>query len=244
MDVYHNHTEQEYPPTRISSALLAPGSVWSTTTVATWNATITGQPYANGLYKISSAGAINDAPQWFIFNAEGATIGGHWTLNNYNGGAGTWNRGTNPMFTLDNTYYGDWVSIQLPEPIVLSSCTFIARSNLVPRAPSKFKIYGSNDGVSWTVLHTQTSALAYSSLQASVTLIEKPPPYTYFGLVVGQLGAGGSILNFIKWKIFGKVHPHSAMCATVRIICISAYKYSHMNSDDWYIWPHILLCYT
>jgi hypothetical protein len=246
MDVYHNHTEQEYPPTMISSVVLAPGSVWSQTTVATWNATITGQPYANGLYKISASGSNNGLrPQWWVFDTNGTTgVGAHWKANNYNG-VGAFVGGTNVIYTLDNSYYGDWVSIQLPEPIFISSCTFFARATLLNRAPVKFKIYGSNDGTSWAVLYTQASALAYTDNLASVT-VPSTLSYNYFALVVSEIGASGAFsqLNFIKWKIFGKVHPHSAMCATVRIICISAYKYSHMNSDDWYIWPHILLCYT
>ncbi len=105
------------------------------------------------MYRIASAaGNIWNGqmqyPAWLIFDSETQANGPHWSDTNYNNGV--WIGGTSSIFTLGGSYYGDWVSLQLPEPIVFTSAAFIARASLVHRAPSKFRIYGSNDGTSWT----------------------------------------------------------------------------------------------
>jgi hypothetical protein len=201
---------QEYPPAAITTSgtpTLVSGSAYSLTTIATWSATISGQPYGNGVYRITAPSVYTPNtlyPQWLVFDSETQDVGGVWKDNNYVNGV--WNGSTSSMFTLDSSYYGDWVSLQLPEPIVLTSCTFIARSSFPNRVPSKFRIYGSNDGTNWTVLHDQTSALAYSSSKASVP-VQTNASHTYIALVVSALPAGTSsnVLNFVQWSIFGKV---------------------------------------
>jgi hypothetical protein len=107
---------------------------------------------------------------------------------------------------------GDWVYIKLPEPIMLTSAEFFGRPDApAVRAPGSFKIYGSNDGKNWVVLHDQTSQkLLYTSEYAKVTV--NPPVaatkfYQYIGLVVGSLaGTGGEayVLQLVEWKIYGK----------------------------------------
>ncbi len=218
---------QEYPPTLISPTLVS-GSTWSSTTIATWSTTLSGQPYGNGVYRVTSAGGAAWAePQWLVFGTDANQYGAHWGAdNNYNILDGTWARGATSLFTLDNTYYGDWVHIQLPEPIVLSSCTFIARAILPNRAPSKFRIYGSNTGSSWTVLHDQTSPLVYFDNQGSVT-VQTTASYTYIGLVVSALppGGGEKVLNFMRWKIMGSVSIHvfqtCSICMCEPFACLS-----------------------
>ncbi len=184
------------------------GSTWSATTKATWSTTISGQPYGNGVYRIGASsafthsGVYTDYPQWRVFDSKTQDAGPHWKEFNYNNGV--WNGGTSSIYTLDNSYYGDWVYLQLPEPIVFSSCSFIARTGFLNRVPSKFRIYGSNDGTTWTVLHDQTLALPYSGNKASVT-VQSTSTYTYFALVVSALPASGTIMNFVQWSIFGRV---------------------------------------
>ncbi len=115
-----------------------------------------------------------------------------------------WTPGANSFYTLDNAYYGDWVHIQLPERIVLAAFTFTARGGFLNRAPSKFRVYGSNDGSSWSVIHDQTSELLYLNNKATV-MVQSSSSYSYLALVVSALPAGGLVLNFLKWKILGKV---------------------------------------
>jgi hypothetical protein len=141
-------------------------------------------------------------PQYFIFDSQTQTIGGHWRIGNYNNGA--WAGGATALHTLDSSYYGDWVHIQLTEATVLTGFTLYARSTHPGRAPGKFKIYGSNNGTAWTVLYDQTSPLTYSDNMATVG-IQGVAAYSYIGMVVSALkGTSDGTLNFVKWKIFGK----------------------------------------
>jgi hypothetical protein len=170
------------------------------------------------VYRVTSASGFGSVgsmgyTQWLVFDAETQEVGGVWKDGNYL--EGVWMGGTNSLFTLDNSYYGDWVYIQLPEPIILSSCSFTARAANLNRCPSKFRIYGSNNGASWSVLYDQTSPLVYSGTKASVA-VPSTDSYTYIALVVSAMPAGGSwgtVLNFVKWKIVGKVHfRHAVSC--------------------------------
>jgi hypothetical protein len=116
---------------------------------------------------------------------------------------------------------GDWVYIKLPDPIILTSVDIFARPNLYARAPGRFKIYGSNNGASWTALHDQTSqTLAYSSDFATVAVNYTnraiPLHYRYIGLVVSQLattGINSYMLQIAEMKLYGKTT--SAACKKV-----------------------------
>ncbi len=206
--------EQEYPPALITTGGDPPltGGTWSTTTVATWSKTLSGYSYGNGLYKITSASGCYYLgqmcyPQYLVFDSATQEPGAHWKEGNYLNGV--WNGSNVPLFKLDGSYYGDWVHIQLPEPIYLTKCSFTARVGHLDRAPSKFRIYGSNDGSTWTVIHDQTSPLTYSSNRGIVT-VSSTFAWSYIGLVVSATPAGptASVLNFLKWSIFGKVGAH------------------------------------
>jgi hypothetical protein len=218
---YKQGVTREYPTNLISSAgapSLVSGSTWSTSTIATWGTTISGQPHGNGVYRIASAaGNIWNGqmqhPAWLIFDSETQANGPHWGDSNYNNGV--WIGGTSSIFSLGGSYYGDWVSLQLPEAISLSSCSLTLRSGLAQRAPSKFRIYGSNDGTSWTVLHDQTSALAYSGIKGSVA-VQGPSTYTHIALVVSALPATGTVLNFLKWRIYGRVSSSMVIFITLK----------------------------
>jgi hypothetical protein len=77
-----------------------------------------------------------------------------------------------------------------------------------------FRIYGSNDGSSWIVIHDQTSALVYSGTKSSMT-VQSSSTYTYIALVVSALPAGGTVLNFVQWNIYGKVCAPQLTCVCV-----------------------------
>ena len=86
------------------------------------------------------------------------------------------------------SYLGDWVQIQFPSPVLLSSYTIypINQSGNQTQAPSKFVILGSRDGVNWTLVNSQ-SGIAWTygvgqTFSASVT-----QSFNYYRLVSIQL---------------------------------------------------------
>jgi hypothetical protein len=192
----------------------------SAESIHTWSKTISGADYGDGLYTVKASSAYyNDSTstllfeQWNLFARPSTEPeGAMWASPHYDTTTGEWDTTLNSArFTLDGTYYGDWVSIALPEAIVLAKCSFLARvrdTNAADRAPKEFKIYGSSDGVSWTEIHSQTTT-AYSGAFDTTFEVAETTAYAHIALVVSALagggGAGTDTLNFEKWDIYGFV---------------------------------------
>jgi len=177
--------ERMYPPVRNFTA--------ATTTVS-------GQTYGNGTYVVSFSTTYVGLDPWTCFNT-GATSGGHWTAGytagNYNGSA----------FVVAG-YLGDWLKIQLPVAIKLTRFEFLMRietQGLRERSPKNFKIYGSNDNITWVELVNKTDAVYDTSFRYIQLTQDITTAYTYYGLVVNKLlGSTADTLNFDEWYIYGQ----------------------------------------
>ena len=66
-------------------------------------------------------------------------------------------------------YNGEWVKIQLPVKIKLSKYIIQHGQYETTRSPSIYKIFGSNDDVAWTELHSKSTGLAASDYISSNT---------------------------------------------------------------------------
>ncbi len=53
------------------------------------------------------------------------------------------------------------------------------RSSVAERAPTKWVVSGSNDGIGWTVLHNQSTAATWTGLSNEVMLAENTEPFRY-----------------------------------------------------------------
>jgi len=177
--------ERMYPPVRNFSA--------ATTTVS-------GQVYGNGTYVVtfSSTYSVGWGP-WFCFNSSDIN-GGSWLDNRYTAGV------FNSTSFIVAGYLGDWIKIQLPVAIKLTRFEFKQRIANPFRAPKDFKIYGSNDNITWVELVNKTDAIYNASYKYEQTTPEITNTYTYYGLVVNKLSANvdGLVLNFDEWYIYGQ----------------------------------------
>ena len=175
--------ERMYPPVRNFAA--------ATTAVS-------GQTYGNGTYVVSYSTFLTTYEPFKCFNTSD-TIGGHWVDNytngNYNGSA-----------NIVSGYLGDWLKIQLPVAIKLTRFEFKQRIDTLARAPKDFKIYGSNDNITWVELVNKTDAVYNASYMYIQLTPEITNAYTYYGLVVNKLLAGlyNTVLNFDEWYIYGQ----------------------------------------
>jgi hypothetical protein len=178
-------TERMYPPVRNFTAA---------TTI------VSGQTYGNGNYVVSYSSFLSPYEPFKCFNTSD-TIGGHW-INNYTNG------NYNGSAFIVSGYLGDWLKIQLPVAIKLTSFGLKIRPDFLVRAPKDFKIYGSNDNITWVELVNKTDAVynANASTMYEQTTPEITTTYTYYGLVVNKLPAnvGGVVLNFDEWYIYGQ----------------------------------------
>jgi hypothetical protein len=224
LDAHIQAPTREWPPVRIAAfGFPQATAAWSSTAPNTWTARLRGQAYGNGMYTVrGSSSMFNEATiaQWVAFDARSpAHNGAQWGNNLYNNGA--WAGGTTARFTLDGSYYGDWMYIQLPEPVNVVTCNITANGASNVRAPAKFRIYGSNNGVTWTMLLDQTTAITYTNNEATVRVTAQGA-YTYVGIVVSALFADASstYMQINRLRIFGKV-------VNVVYMTIVAYVYTH-----------------
>jgi hypothetical protein len=177
--------ERMYPPVRNFTA--------ATTTVS-------GQTYGNGTYVVSYSSFVTPYEPFKCFNTSD-TVGGHWaegyTSGNYNGSA----------FIVAG-YLGDWLKIQLPVAIKLTRFGFLMRTDTQDtrdRSPKDFKIYGSNDNITWVELVNKTGAVYNASYIYEQTTPEITNTYTYYGLVVNKTFITvATVLNFDEWYIYGQ----------------------------------------
>jgi len=172
--------ERMYPPVRNFSA--------ATTTLS-------GQTYGNGTYIVSYSSTLSSYDPWLCFNTAN-TAGGHWTHSRYT--AGTFN---NTSFIVAD-YLGDWLEIQLPVAIKLTRFSFVTTNP--DRAPKDFKIYGSNDGITWVELVTKIDAVYNVSYIYEQTTPEITRAYSFYALVVNKIFSTGTVLNFDEWYIYGQ----------------------------------------
>ena len=162
--------------------------------------TISNADYGNGLYEIaeseSDGGGIEIRDGFCAFNTSKVVS----LVVNYT------NTGTyNAEHFLVSDYKGDWITIKMPVSIKLTKYSLKLRPPPYDhRAPGKYKIYGSNNGINWTELVHKTSKITYTNyvFEENINTIEL---YNHFGLVVSELmGTGSYLLNLNEWYIYGK----------------------------------------
>jgi hypothetical protein len=78
---------------------------------------------------------------------------------------------------------GEWVKIEMPHKIVLSSIDLSGDTGYLNRAPEDFKVYGSNDDTNWTELISETGITPLATPGTNHTS-SSSTAYKYFALVV------------------------------------------------------------
>ena len=208
---------RQYPPKAYDSFTGQITKTFLNTTVyyesITINSYING--YGIGTYDIyASSNYIPELPGFSQFKRylfDSITIDNNysviWKKNNYIYDSGLYE--TNAAYIIDG-YYGDWIIVKLPNPIVLTSFKFYNRPSYEARAPGEWKCYGSIDGITFNEIPeghnlSRLTTTSYSSgnyiknLNSTFTTL-----YSYFGWCIHQLAGSDVILNFSEIQIFGK----------------------------------------
>ena len=167
--------------------------------------------YGSGTYEIySSSSLVNDSStrksslfDYRLFNNE---LGASWASGQY----------TNEYYTgsrfIKNDYTGDWIILKLPSPIILTKFRFYNR-NIIDRAPSLWRCYGSNDGITFTeiieasndIIENALNASTYSSGFYEKILTTFTTSYSYIGFTFKKIvSSSANALNFIELQIFGR----------------------------------------
>jgi hypothetical protein len=152
-------------------------------------------------------------------NAEENSGRAVWKLFDNTGNSTAWRSVANGDYNADGTYggsanlgsdsggtafadadKGDWVKIELPRKFKLNYFTLQVRNS--PTFPSgsslsfgrsefikNGKVWGSNDGISWSLVHTISGTSASSDTAINSYTVTSSIAYNYFGLVVTDTNA-------------------------------------------------------
>ena len=194
-------SERIYPPVRNFTA--------ATTTVS-------GQSYGNGTYIVSASTFFDTSGQtdFNIFN--GTNSGWTQSTNKYDGTGGTYSG----LLSLGG-FTGEWIKVQLPVSIKLTRYIIEASAaGGVNRAPSIYKIFGSNNNIDWEQVVYKSVPLVSSNYISSKyeEKVSSNNYYRFFALVVGKIIGGDSWLSIGEWYIYGQEFSNNSLSIRYNIL--------------------------
>jgi hypothetical protein len=143
-------------------------------------------------------------PAWRAFDNDTTT---YWetTDNQYTGTPGTVYGGTQTTTVGGTAYPGEWIQIQMPTALVLSSYSMYGRVNFTYRMPYNWIVAGSNNGTTWTQVDSRSGQGSWRGQDPISYTVVSTTAYLYFRLVVTAIvdGTGGSPVNLGQWTING-----------------------------------------
>jgi len=200
--------ERQYPPKNFDSSTTETTTTFLGVTSYTETLTINSFSYGVGNYIIYSSSTYNNGeiPKKLLFNFNLNDSAGAGWLSNYISPAGTYNGSS----FIVSGYTGDWIVIKLPVNIVLTKFRFHQRATLASRSPSLWRCYGSNDGITFTVINDAsndtTEATYTSGIYEKVLPTSFNTLYKYIGFTIKKIlgGANADMINIQEIQIFGK----------------------------------------
>ena len=194
-------SERIYPPVRNFTA--------ATTTIS-------GQPYGNGTYIVSASTFFDTSGQtdFNIFN--GTNSGWTQSTNKYDGTGGTYSG----LLSLGG-FTGEWIKVQFPVSIKLTRYIIEASAaGGVNRAPSIYKIFGSNNNIDWEQVVYKSVPLVSSNYISSKyeEKVSSNNYYRFFALVIGKIIGGDSWLSIGEWYIYGQEFSNNSLSIRYNIL--------------------------
>jgi hypothetical protein len=185
-------TLEEYPPIAFTTKNIV-GAVNNTTNTFNLSSLL----YGNGTYVVSASSVSSASyPVMKAFTKSSAT-GDYWesaqTYTNING-TYTGTVITKINYNDDVSYYGgEWIQIQLPYSIILSSYTISTQTNATLAAclegPKRFILVGSANNVDWYLVDSRMNITNWntSGTQNTFTLPNNTTSYVYYRLCIGAI---------------------------------------------------------
>jgi Concanavalin A-like lectin/glucanases superfamily len=194
--------------------------------------TFSSQSYGTGTYIASASTAL--APS-SAFNAFDNVLNAAWqavSINENNVYDRTTGAYTGAVTTTisGSSVAGEWLQIQFPTAIVLKRYELTSENQWWGRTPKSFTVAGSNDGITWTTINTQTnSGFTAVSQTISFSTSGNTTYYKYYRIVVQSITAGASQsswgwMSIAEWNLYGPYYPTLSL----------SNGYYHVNFDRTY----------
>lgn len=190
---------QEYPPATFSSPTLPNGT--------TASVSLTNVDYGHGTYTATASSSFNNSSAYgpgVAFGYAGYSAIGWHTLVRYDATTGAYTGAVSTTDDLGTVYAGEWLQIQLPQPIRLSYMKLRPRDGLFNRAPKNFVLLGFN-GSTWTVLKTFTG-IVWNHPMARVFSVDATSSFSSFRLVTTGV-QNETTVQIVRWQLYGTSAP-------------------------------------
>ena len=158
----------EWPPVGLSGGVYSGNNLVYTQTVpGSGTYVISASSSWNGLQTLSAPFNGLDSGTW-----NGNT--GAYTVSTMDSGNAVYAYSGTGVSTMVSgvTVYGDWLQIQLPQPVQLTSYSLQGRADRTFQLPYRFYVTGSNDGATWT--QARCVPLSNAHFHASVPASRHP----------------------------------------------------------------------
>jgi hypothetical protein len=167
--------------------------------------------YGNGTY-VASASTIQNSsyPASSAFAKVNATLSNCWASSNtYDSSTGVYTGSTFTTPSAGSNYLGEYLQIQVPEPMTLESLQFSSRNSTSRGDPKSWAIYGSMDGVTFTELFATTTEPSWEIATLRTYTISSNSnmvPYSYYRLAVNETYSVGTVgyVSIADMRLFGK----------------------------------------
>lgn len=150
---------------------------------------------SSGGYTVSDSSNLGTGYEgWNAFDASSSTS---WATNtNYLGSStGSYYNGTtSTTYNGSLTVNGDWVQVQTPVGIITNKIDILPFSTSNEQCPRTGKLLGSNDGSTWTEIHSFTNQ-TYTQGQYTTISFTNTTAYSYFRLVCEDMEYVNSSTN-------------------------------------------------
>ena len=183
--------------------------------------------YGNGTYIASSSssnfGAVAPFFAYYAFDKTSNNDSLTWVSQSaYSASTGVYSG----VFNTSNdvaTYGGEWVQLQMPVPVALSSVTIVPPVATINRSPRDFAFFGSLDGNSWYQLGSNFSGVTFVSNTGQSFPLNARQHYPYVRFVVNKTQPSGDSYAMVsELRLFGSyqgastvVSPSNATALTV-----------------------------
>lgn len=94
-----------------------------------------------------------------------------------------------------------WIQYQFPSERIITSYSVWASYSWTSKAPKSWTFEASNDGISWTVLHTVNDSFAWSSNERKFYYCGNDKPFLYYRLNI-TASSGGTALAINEFEMY------------------------------------------
>jgi hypothetical protein len=102
------------------------------------------------------------------------------------------------------SYSGEWLQIQLQNSIILNNYKINTLNNDYTRGPKIFYIAGSNDGITWTLIDSQTNITGYNASGKTFILSTNQNAYLYYRMVINTINSTSvNYCSIEEWELYG-----------------------------------------